>query len=302
MRWDDLKYLLAVADGGGLAPAARALGVDASTVSRRLAALEQDLAVELLVRTPEGMSLTEAGAAAAAVAREVEGALAALAGRIAGGREGTNGHVRISATDTFAARVMHAMAPLHAQHPALTIEVVSANAAADLRRREADIALRFFREEHDGLAMRKLGHMGWSLYASPAYLAGRPHGSGLLEGHAIIGYVDELKRATGPRWLLEHAAPEATRLRCNGPRAAMEAALAGIGVALLPCYLVEGPPLVRLTDQVLVVTEAWAVFLPERKEEPRIRLVIDALADMFASAAAAFSGRMDATQDVVAKT
>lgn len=295
MRWDDLKYLLAVAEGGGLAPAARALGVDASTVSRRLAALEQDLGVELVVRSPEGMSLTDAGAATAAVAREVEAMLAALAERIASGRTETNGHVRISATDTFAARVMRALAPLHAQHPALTIEVVSANAAADLRRREADIALRFFREEHDGLAMRKLGHMGWSLYASPAYLARCPQGGhGLLEGHAIIGYVDELKRATGPRWLFEHASPEATRMRCNGPRAALEAALADIGVALLPCYLVEGHPLVRLTDQVLVVNEAWAVFLPERKNEPRIRLVIDALADMFVSGADAFGGRVDA--------
>jgi DNA-binding transcriptional LysR family regulator len=163
-----------------------------------------------------------------------------------------------------------------------------------LRRREADIALRFFREEHDGLAMRKLGHMGWSLYASPTYLARCPQGKGLLEGHAIIGYSDELKRATGPRWLLEHASPEATRLRCNGPRAALEAALADIGVALLPCYIVEGQPLVRLTDQVLVVNDAWAVFLPERRDEPRIRLVIDALAGMFTSAAAAFGGRMDA--------
>lgn len=294
MRWDDLKYLLAVADGGGLASAARALGVDASTVSRRLSALEQDLGVELLVRIPEGMSLTDAGGTAAAVAREVETALAALVGRIAGMRAEMSGHVRISATDSFAAHVMRAMAPLHTQYPALTIEVVTANAAADLRRREADIALRFFREEHEGLAMRKLGHMGWSLYASPSYLARCPQGKGLLEGHAIIGYSDELKRATGPRWLLEHAAPEAMRLRCNGPRAALEAALADIGVALLPCYLVEGQPLVRLTDQVLVVHDAWAVFLPERRDEPRIRLVIDALAGMFTSAAAVFGGRRDA--------
>jgi len=294
VRWDDLKYLLAVADGGGLAPAARALGVDASTVSRRLTALEQDLGVELLVRTPEGMSLTDAGATAAAVAREVDGTLTALVGRIAGGRTETSGHVRISATDTFAARVMRAMAPVHAQHPGLTIEVVSTNAAADLRRREADIALRFFREEHEGLAMRKLGHMGWSLYASPEYLARCPQRGGLLEGHAIIGYGDELKRATGPRWLFEHASPEATRLRCSSPRAALEAALASIGVALLPCYLVEGHPLVRITDQVLVVNEAWAVFLPERRDEPRIRIVIEALADMFVSGAAAFGGRVDA--------
>lgn len=79
MRWDDLKYLSAVADAGALAPAARALGVDASTVSRRIAALEEALGTELTARTPEGMVLTEAGRAAVEVARGIEVELTELA-------------------------------------------------------------------------------------------------------------------------------------------------------------------------------------------------------------------------------
>jgi DNA-binding transcriptional LysR family regulator len=290
MRWDDLKYLLAVAEHGTLAPAARALGVDGSTVSRRIAALEEDLSTELVARTPEGMVLTDAGRIAADVAGTIDRELATLGERIAGGRDEASGQVRISATESFSAHVMSAMAPLHERFPALAIEVLASSAPVDLRRREADVALRFFREERDGLAMRKLGHVGWTLYASPAYLARHPAGPALLDGHDVIGYSDELKATNAARWLAEHASPDTVRMRCSNTRIALDAALAGVGVALLASFMAVDQPLVRLTDQVLVSNEAWAVFLPERRSETRIRLVVDALVDLFSASGSTFDG------------
>ena len=283
MRWDDLKYLSAVADAGALAPAARALGVDASTVSRRIAALEEALGTELTARTPEGMVLTEAGRAAVEVARGIEVELTELAERIAGGHDALTGRLRVSTTESFAAYVLQALAPLSARHPALQIEVVTMMAPADLRRREADLAVRFYREDHDGLAMRRLGTLGWSLYAAPSYLA-RRCGTGLdLEGHDIVGFGADLQQAPGPRWLAEHTRPDALRIRCSSPPSALQAAIAGLGVAILPCYLAAGQAVVRLTEQVLAVTEAWAVFLPERQHEARIHAGITALVELFAA-------------------
>lgn len=282
VHWDDLKYLLAVAEAGALAPAAKALGVDPSTVSRRIAALEKALGAELVARTPDGMTLTAAGQAAAAVARKIDGELRTLAAELAGSLDAPAGTVRVSTTEAFATNVMRAVAPLHAQYPRLQIEVVPSHAAVDLRRREADLAVRMFRDDHDGLALRKLGQIGWSLYATRRYLDAHPSGKGLLDGHAVIGYTETTM--SGAQWLAEHAQPGSIRLRTTSPRSALEAALADLGVCVVPCYLAEREAgLARLTDQVVAHSDVYAVFLPERRGDARLRVTIDALVAMFAA-------------------
>lgn len=280
MHWDDLKYLLAVADAGALAPAAKALGCDSSTVSRRIAALEKALGAELVARTPEGMTLTAAGHAAVAVARRIDGELRTLAAELAGNVEA--GVVRVSTTEAFASNVMRAVAPLHAKYPRLQIDVVPTHHAVDLRRREADLAVRMFRDDHDGLALRKLGQLGWSLYATPRYLAAHPTGKSLLDGHHVVGYTETAM--PGAQWLAQHVKAEAVRLRTTSPGSALEAALADLGVCVVPCYLAERESgLARLTDQVVAHSEVYAVFLPERRTDARLRLIIDALVAMFAT-------------------
>jgi DNA-binding transcriptional LysR family regulator len=291
LDWDDLKYLIAVADAGGLTPAARALCVDPSTVSRRITALEKALGAELVARTPEGMALTAAGHLAEAAARSIEAQLVGLAAEIGGTRDEPAGIVRVSTTDSFAPAVFRAFAQLARHFPQLAIEVVPSTQTVDLRRREADLAVRFFRDDHDGLALRKLGVLGWSLYASQAYLAEHPSGSTLLGGHDVVAYTDALRAMPGAQWLATHAAPEAVRVRCGNVRAALEATVAGIGVGILPCYLhAAQPSLVRMTDQVLGSSEAYAVFLLERRGEARLRVVIDALVGLFERERTSFCG------------
>ena len=279
--WDDLKYLLAVADAGGLAPAAKALAVDPSTVSRRIAALEKALAAELVARAPDGMTLTTAGEAAVAAARRIDGEVQALTAAIAGSLEVAEGTVRVSTTEAFATNVMRAVAPLQTLYPRLQIEVVPSHTPVDLRRREADLAVRMFRDEHDGLALRKLGQIGWSLYATRRYIDTHAPGKGLLDGHAVIGFTDTTM--SGARWLAEHAKPESIRMRTTSPRSALEAALADLGVCVVPCYLAEREAVVRLTDQVVAHSDVYAVFLPERRGDARLRVIIDALVAMFAA-------------------
>ena len=290
MHWDDLKYLLAVADAGALAPAAKLLRVDPSTVSRRIAALEKELGSELVARTPEGMTLTAAGERAASAARRVDGELAALAHELAGGSAPT-GTVVVSSTESFAPYVFRALAALDQVHPGLQIEVAPTMKKVDLRRREADLAVRMFREESDGLAIRTLGSIGWSLYATAKYLATAAPGRGLLDGHAVIGYSDTVSRMAGAVWLAAHASETAIRIRCGTPSAALAAALADAGVCVVPCYVAGAQPgLVRITDQVVAQSEVYAVFLPERRTEAKLRVVIDALVAMFARDGVALAG------------
>lgn len=289
MHWDDLKYLLAVADAGALAPAAKVLGCDSSTVSRRIAALEKTLGAELVARTPEGMTLTASGEAAVAVARRIDGEVAALAAELAGSLEVPAGAVRVSTTEAFASNVLRAVAPLHAKYPRLQIDVVPSHTAVDLRRREADLAVRMFRDDHDGLALRKLGQLGWSLYATRGYLDAHPSGKGLLDGHSVIGYTGTAM--PGAQWLAQHVKPDAVRVRTTSPGSALEAALADLGVCVVPCYLAAREAgIVRLTDQVVAHSEVYAVFLPERRGDARLRVVIDALVAMFAAEGVRLAG------------
>src|SRR6185369_3674982 len=97
----------------------------------------------------------------------------------------------------------------------------------DLKAREADVAVRMYRNEDEALASLKLGSLGWSAYASAKYLAGHPGtGPGLLDGHRVIGYVDSPKRAmAGAAWIDAHVAPDTVRMQCSGPGSALKIAL-----------------------------------------------------------------------------
>jgi DNA-binding transcriptional LysR family regulator len=107
----------------------------------------------------------------------------------------------------------------------------------------------------------------------------------------VVGYSDQLRGLPGAAWLIDHAAPEAIGIRCGSPRAAIEAALADVGVCIAPCFLAAAhTSLMRLTDQVLATSEVHAAFLPERRGEARLRVVMDALLEMFERDRAALSG------------
>jgi DNA-binding transcriptional LysR family regulator len=127
-------------------------------------------------------------------------------------------------------------------------------------------------------------------------LTNHPQRAGLLDGHAVVGYSDQVRAIPGAAWLLAQATPESIRVRCGSPRAAVEAALAHVGVCIVPCYLAAAhASLVRLTDQVLANAEVYVVFLPERRGEARLRVVMDALTEMFVRDRALLGGAVEGT-------
>jgi DNA-binding transcriptional LysR family regulator len=288
VNWDDLRFLLSLRRAGSLGAAARQLKVEASTVSRRLSSLEAALGTQLAARTPEGLQLNDAGELAAALAEKFDTGIAELLQRIGGDDQRPEGLVRLSATESMTTFLMRGLIPLRQLHPKIQIELVVSSAALDLMRREADVAVRLFREQNPALVARKLADLGWSIYASQDYVArtridlGATLAPGALTGHAIISYRGPASRSKGACWLAENTRAEDVVLTGDSVQAVTNAVKAGIGVSTLPCFAAhDDPSLVRLTPAVVAMVEAFAVIPPDHRNTTRVRLVLDAVVELF---------------------
>jgi len=293
--WNDLKYLLALKREGTLAGAARALSVDHSTVSRRLAALEDAIGTQLLRRTPEGLCFTEAGNAAAASAEAMDASASGLLSKLAGADDRDAGVVRLTCAEGIIPFLVTELKELRVAHPELRVELLPSTAVLDLQRREADIAVRMFRPTQAALVARFVGKLGWSLYANEAYVGRRGllQSLGDLSGHDVVGYHAELKAGFGPRWLDEHAGSATVVMRCDSVRGAVLAIGQGVGIGTIPCYLAAGDPsLRRLTPEVTANAEMYLVTAPDVQDLKRVRLVLELLAAMFERHRALFAGTL----------
>jgi len=237
MDWNDLPYFLAVAEGGNLSRAASRLGVNHSTVFRRINAMEQRLRVRLFERLSEGYVLTEAGRQALDFARQAEESVDALERVVAGRDVALIGQIRMTtAPDLARLYVAPCLSRFAEIHPAIRVEVAVADSDYDLGRREADLALRATTAPPEHLVGRRVGDLIWRAWASPAYLQreGRPDAMGSLKSHRLIGSDAGFLRlavfsSVHRRYPPESFAATAGDLSTMGAMAAE-----GIGVAFLP--------------------------------------------------------------------
>ncbi len=288
LNWDDLRFLLALRRAGSLCAAARLLKVEQSTASRRLSSLEAAFGARLVARTPEGVVLNEAGLLVAGVAEGFDAGIEDLARRIGGEDRRPEGTVRLATTESMATFLMAGLVPLREEHPKIHVQLVVGSAALDLMRREADLAVRLFREKSPALVTRKIGDIGWSLYASRAYVerTGVTVGADLEKctpaGQPVIGYAGPAARSPGAVWLAEHSRPEDVVLTGESIPSVLNAVKAGLGLSALPCFAAHGDAsLVRLTRSLVARGEAFLVIPPDHREIVRVRLVMDALTALF---------------------
>jgi DNA-binding transcriptional LysR family regulator len=279
LGWDDLRYLLALSRAGSLSGAARALCVEHTTVGRRIEALESALGARLFVRSRTGYALTPEGQALLPHMTQIEEAVLALERTALGRDQSPTGTVRVTIGETIGSRFFAPrLGRLHAACPGIQIELITSASVFDLSRREADIGIRMMRQKQEGLVMRKVCDVGWSIYFSRRYAErrGMPTAENLRE-HERLG--DALE----PRVLGGGGGVVAGQSRClfrsNSTGCLMGAALSHLGVALLPCYLGDSEPeLLRLRLPDEPRRPLWLAVHPDMQHTPRVRSVLDAIA------------------------
>jgi DNA-binding transcriptional LysR family regulator len=273
-NWDDLRYFLRASQTKTLAGAARSMGVEHTTIGRRLSSLERALGAPLVLRGPEGLRLTALGERIAPLVADVERAVLAAREAAKSERE----RVRLSVPQALTGLFTQSLAQWRLEQPLLALEIIGANGPPDLKRGEIDVAVQVKAPIDKDLVTRSLGEVGWSLYAAEAYLArkGVPADPKDLSGHDIVALKADATAAPAARWLAEHAQHATVVSRSNASASLIAAAVAGAGLALLPCFLAEvEPALTRLTPDVLTKHSVSLVYRREVRLARSVRTVID---------------------------
>lgn len=294
LDWNALQFVLALARHGALEGAAEELGVDPSTVSRRVRALESALGARVFDRTLSGHRLTPVGAKLAETAEHVASDIAGMEREAARADERLLGTVRIATSDSVGRLfVSPFIARFHREHPLVDFQIVADQRAANLVRREADMAIRFVRTAQAQLVSRRLATIGHGLYASREYLAVHPFGGDEpFRGHVLLGYHESLARMPEARWLDARAAGSRFAVRANRADGLLVAAASGMGLAVLPCYVADPEPrLARLLGPEAVVRrEVWLVMHRDLRRIARFRVFADHLASEFGKLGPALQG------------
>ena len=285
--WDDLRSFLAVARHGSLSAAARALGVQQTTMGRRLAGFESQAGVRLLQKTPRGYTLTAAGEAILGNVERIESETLAIERRITGRDARLEGTVRVTMVESLAVHVIVPALPvLRRRHPGIALDIAAGTRVMSLTMREADIALRFGRLRQADLAVRKVADVGFWLYASEAYLAGHGGPVGAGEGHDLVLNEADLMELPEMAWFVAALPQGRPVLRTNSRLAQVAAVGAGVGIGCLARYLGDAAGLVRLSvADPPPGRELWMAVHNDIRHTPRIRAVTDFLASAVREAA-----------------
>jgi DNA-binding transcriptional LysR family regulator len=319
LSWDDLRVVAAVAEAGSLPAAAGRLGLDHSTVFRRLGRIEAALGLVLFERRRAGYAVTPAGEEVVALARRLDEDVTAVTRRLAGRAPTPSGEVRVTTADSL---LVHLMTPLfagfRAQCPEVRLDVVVANQSLNLSKRDADVAIRAGDDPPSTLIGRRVARIAWALYGrrdglgastvpvpstvpvrSPALDA--DGGGGSDENGAAaprdtdndatmdaarpwVALGDDLSAMKVARFPSETVPPRRVVYRTNSVLALAEAVEAGIGIGHLPCFVGDvRPDLVRLAaPEPRFSADLWLLTHPDLRKAARVRALLDFLADEIA--------------------
>ena len=272
LNWDDLRVVLAVAREGSLSGAARSLRVTHSTVFRRLAVIEQNLGVRFFERFRDGYAATPAGEAAALLAARLADEIAELERRLSGQDMRPSGAVRIATADTIWPLVCTHVPEFRARHPEIVPEFTISNAMANLTRREADIAIRPVPEVPEHLVARRIAGITHALYASPDYLTRNKTAE--FSSQEWIELEDTVAPTVIGRWLHQHTRSGKVVLTVDALAALRDAVRAGLGLAMLPCYLGDsdqGLCRVAATPPDVPRSALWLLTHDDLRRTPRVR-------------------------------
>ncbi|REG28343.1 DNA-binding transcriptional LysR family regulator [Paracoccus versutus] len=269
-KWDRLRTVLALGRHGTLSAAARALGVDHSTVARHLESLEQDLGARLFERAADGFRITVLGEEVMRSAERMDAEVHGLLRRAEGAAASLTGLVRMTTPPFLAAKLFAPALPaFFRRYPGLRLELLGESRNLDLYRREADVAVRLSRPREPGMVVRRIGEIRFACYAAAS--DPRP-----FEVQDYLTYDDGSGHETARRHLETMVPSERILLRSNATHTLLEAARAGSGCALLPCLAAEGDASLRelAMPQPLPAMPLWLSYHEDLRRSPRLRAAV----------------------------
>jgi len=282
--WNRARAFLVSAEEGSFSAAARALALSQPTVGRQVASLEEELGVSLFERIGNTLELTDPGLALLEHVRSMGEAATRVSLAATGRSSSVEGNVCITASELIAAYLLPpVIARVRAEHPAIELEIVAANEARDLRRREADIAVRNFQPRQPELFGKLVGTSAARLYATPEYLAsiGEPRTRADLSRACFFGFDRSERMIEGLRAMGIELTARSFPIVTANHLVQWRMCLAGLGICFVMEEVGDAEPRVRrvLDDLPGMPVPIWLAAHREVRNSRRIRVVFDALAE-----------------------
>lgn len=297
--WNDLKYLLTVARTGSTLAAAKSLGVNQSTVHRRLQELEKRLGREIVKRHPTGYKITELGSEILPYAEQIETAIQSIELRLEASSDALSGQIRITCPEVVGVRLLNSelLDRFRERYPNLQVEFMLSDKLLDLSKGEADIAIRATAPYDNALFGRKIAQTPWAIYASHSYVAKRGGVTTLedINRHSIA-ILDSDHEANKTKSWISSVAPEAkVAARCNSMTALRAAARSGAGLVSLPVTIGDSEPDLRRVFGPVegLNTDFYLLIHEEMKKSQRVRALFDFIVDEIAIVRPILSGQGD---------
>jgi DNA-binding transcriptional LysR family regulator len=295
-EWNDLRVILALGRAGSVAGAARFLGVDGSTVSRRLSLAEKAFGATLIVRGGREFSFTAEGSAAFAAAETMEAAVIAARAAVRSTREELAGVVRIACPPVAIAFLSPFQEAVTVAHPGLAVELLSGRAPVDLAKGEADISIRAVRPTDLDLAVAHTFDLGAGVYAASSYLAahGRPATHEDVRGHKLVRYADAFLHLPAFNWIERFAPAGAPAVRVDSTDLARTLIASRSGIGVLYCVAGDAEPaLERVFPEPIDLIGMNIAYHQSMRGSVRVRTVLDRLIAYHVENRTRLSGRWD---------
>jgi DNA-binding transcriptional LysR family regulator len=285
--WDKLRIFQAAADAGSFTHAGEALGLSQSAVSRQVSALEHDLETPLFHRHARGLILTEQGEMLLRTVRDVMLKLSAVKTRLSDSRDKPHGELRVTTTLGIGTNwLTPKLGEFLELYPEIQLKLILSDEELDLSMREADVALRMREPVQPDLIRRRLFTMHFHAYASVDYLKrhGQPRTMEDLDQHRILSYIGDIPNFMNainqlPTAGREPRKPRAAAMTVNNMTALLRAVENGVGIAILPDYIIrEDSGVVRLLPQAdMPELDCYLVYPEEMKAVARVQVFRDFL-------------------------
>ncbi|WP_445504090.1 LysR family transcriptional regulator [Microvirga sp. G4-2] len=286
LSWDDFRLIKAIADVRSLPAAAALLGINHSTVFRRLGQIEDALGAKLFERHRSGYTLTTVGEEMVALAQRVDEDITAFTRKMAGRELAPAGELRVTTNDSL---LVHLLTPLFVKFRKkchdVRLDVVLANQELNLSKRDADVAIRATDNPPENLVGRRAATIAWALYGRTSdFPVPEAIDQESLFERDWVSLGDNLATLKAVKFVHEHVPPERIGYKVNTVLGLAEAVEQGLGIGHLPCFIGDARPgLVRLSPpDPEFSADLWLLTHPDLRHSPRVRVFLDFLAEEIA--------------------